>query len=70
MIELVAPDPAYRDSYLAAADEFGGAPASPATQPGDAAQDLPWLDSLQGGAAGKWADTAGGADDERPRADG
>ena len=25
MIELVAPDPAYRDSYLAAADEFGGA---------------------------------------------
>lgn len=46
------------------ANEFGGSPASPATQPGDAAQDLPWLDSLQGGAAGKWSEPAdSGADD-------
>ncbi|HEX6751709.1 MAG TPA: hypothetical protein VF092_30730 [Longimicrobium sp.] len=37
------------------ANEFGGSPANPTTQPGDAAQDLPWLDSIDGGAAGKWA---------------
>jgi hypothetical protein len=36
--------------------EFGGGQASPATQPGDAARELPWLDSLEGGAAGgKWS---------------
>lgn len=47
------------------ANEFGGSPAAPTTQPGDAAQDLPWLDSLQGGAAGKWsAEPAGTADDD------
>jgi ribosomal protein L40E len=46
------------------ANEFGGAPASPATQPGDAAQDLPWLGALEGGAgAGRWAAPAQ-ADDE------
>lgn len=40
------------------ANEFGGSPAAPTTQPGDASHDLPWLDSLDGGAAGKWAQPA------------
>jgi hypothetical protein len=36
--------------------EFGAGPASPATQPGDAARELPWLGSVQGGAGdGGWA---------------
>ncbi|HET7233403.1 MAG TPA: hypothetical protein VFJ16_25555 [Longimicrobium sp.] len=43
------------DGWDPFANEFGGSPANPTTQPGDAAQDLPWLDSLQGGAAGKWS---------------
>jgi hypothetical protein len=42
------------------ANEFGGAPANPTTQPGDAAQDLPWLDSIEGGAAGRWSAPAQG----------
>jgi len=46
------------------ANEFGGAPANPTTQPGDAAQDLPWLDSLEGGAAGRWSAPAQGEGDE------
>lgn len=46
------------------ANEFGSGPASPATQPGDAARDLPWLDSLEGGAAGKWAAPAEQGGDE------
>ena len=49
------------------ANEFGGAPANPTTQPGDATQDLPWLDSIDGGAAGKWAaprQEGGGQGDE------
>ncbi|HEU4559836.1 MAG TPA: hypothetical protein VFS20_18435 [Longimicrobium sp.] len=47
------------------ANEFGGSPAAPTTQPGDAGQDLPWLDSLEGGAAGKWAaQPAEGANDD------
>jgi len=45
------------------ANEFGSGPASPATQPGDAARDLPWLDSLEGGAGGKWAAPAEGEDE-------
>ena len=44
------------------ANEFGGAPASPATQPGDAGQDLPWLDQVDAG-PGKWSSTGGGDDD-------
>ena len=44
--------------------EFGGGQASPATQPGDAARELPWLDSLEGGAAaGKWPAPAEGEDE-------
>jgi ribosomal protein L40E len=46
------------------ANEFGGSPAAPTTQPGDAAHDLPWLDSLDGGAAGKWAQPAASEDDD------
>ncbi|HSU12724.1 hypothetical protein [Longimicrobium sp.] len=46
------------------ANEFGGAPANPTTQPGDAAQDLPWLDSIEGGAAGRWSAPAQGEGDE------
>jgi ribosomal protein L40E len=46
------------------ANEFGGAPASPTTQPGDATQDLPWLDSIEGGAAGKWASAPDAAADD------
>jgi hypothetical protein len=46
------------------ANEFGGAPANPTTQPGDAAQDLPWLDSLEGGAAGRWSAPAQEEGDE------
>lgn len=46
-------------------DEFGGGPASPATQPGDAAQELPWLGALEGGAgAGRWTAPAAEAEDE------
>jgi|GEM_PF-1470708 len=52
------------DGWDPFANEFGGSPASPATQPGDATQDLPWLDGLQGGAAGKWAGTSGGDADD------
>lgn len=45
-------------------NEFGGGQASPATQPGDAARDLPWLDSLEGGAAaGRWPAPAEGEDE-------
>jgi len=51
------------DGWDPFADEFGGSPASPATQPGDAAQDLPWLSSLQGGAAGQWAQPAATPDE-------
>lgn len=43
------------DGWDPFANEFGGSPANPTTQPGDATQDLPWLDSIDGGAAGKWA---------------
>jgi hypothetical protein len=43
------------DGWDPFANEFGGEPASPATQPGDATQDLPWLDALGGGAAGRWS---------------
>ncbi|HEV7590026.1 MAG TPA: hypothetical protein VGO40_18055 [Longimicrobium sp.] len=45
--------------------EFGGGQASPATQPGDAARELPWLDSLEGAAAagGKWAAPPEGEDE-------
>lgn len=52
------------DGWDPFSNEFGGSPASPATQPGDATQDLPWLDGLQGGAAGKWAEPAGGEADD------
>jgi hypothetical protein len=52
------------DGWDPFANEFGGSPASPATQPGDATQDLPWLDGLQGGAAGKWAEPAGAESDD------
>lgn len=52
------------DGWDPFANEFGGSPASPATQPGDATQDLPWLDGLQGGAAGKWAGPAGAESDD------
>jgi hypothetical protein len=46
------------------ANEFSSGPASPATQPGDAARDLPWLDSLEGAAgAGKWTPPAEGEDE-------
>ncbi|MFL5382609.1 MAG: hypothetical protein ACJ8GN_08875 [Longimicrobiaceae bacterium] len=41
------------------ANEFGGGQASPTTQPGDAARDLPWLGSLEGN-AGRWAAPAEG----------
>lgn len=52
------------DGWDPFANEFGGSPAAPTTQPGDAAQDLPWLDSLQGGAAGQWAQQASGSNDD------
>lgn len=46
------------------ANEFGGSLASPATQPGDAARDLPWLGTVEGGASpGRWS-TPAHADDE------
>ena len=52
------------DGWDPFANEFGSGPASPATQPGDAARDLPWLDSLEGdAAAGKWAKPAEGEDE-------
>lgn len=45
------------------ANEFGGGPASPATQPGDAARELPWLGSLEGSAP-RWSDTPAEGEDE------
>jgi len=46
------------------ANEFGGAPASPSTQPGDATRQLPWLGALEGSdAGGRWEPPAD-ADDE------
>ncbi len=50
-----APPPPAVDDWDPFANEFGGAPASPRTQPGDAADDLPWLDAIDagGGAGGK-----------------
>ncbi|HVG44317.1 MAG TPA: hypothetical protein VM890_06280, partial [Longimicrobium sp.] len=52
------------DAWDPFANEFSSGPASPATQPGDAARDLPWLDSLEGGAAaGRWPAPAEGEDE-------
>ncbi|MFL5539378.1 MAG: hypothetical protein ACJ8J0_10320 [Longimicrobiaceae bacterium] len=45
------------------ANEFGGGQASPATQPGDAARDLPWLGSLEGSAPRWDAGRAEGEDE-------
>jgi hypothetical protein len=58
-----APPPAAAapaDDWDPFANEFGGAPASPQAQPGDAADDLPWLDSI---------DTGGGAGGTQPAAE-
>ncbi|HYH78948.1 MAG TPA: hypothetical protein VEX86_04105 [Longimicrobium sp.] len=52
------------DGWDPFANEFGGSPAPPAAKPGETTQDLPWLDGLQGGAAGKWADVAPGESDD------
>jgi len=46
------------------ANEFGGGQASPATQPGDAARDLPWLGTLEGSTPRWSAGPAEGEEDE------
>jgi hypothetical protein len=58
-----AAEPAQQDAdgWDPFANEFGGAPANPTTQPGDATQELPWLDALGGGAAGRWSAPPQGA---------
>ncbi|HEX8691226.1 MAG TPA: zinc ribbon domain-containing protein [Longimicrobium sp.] len=43
------------DGWDPLANEFGGAPASPQTQPGDAADELPWLDAAGSGGGAGWA---------------
>jgi hypothetical protein len=62
--EPAAPPQQDADGWDPFANEFGGAPANPTTQPGDASPDLPWLDSIDGGAAGKWAAPAEGQGDD------
>jgi hypothetical protein len=52
------------DGWDPLANEFGSAPASPQTQPGDAADELPWLDAgRSGGGAGWPAAPAQGGDE-------
>jgi hypothetical protein len=62
--EGAAPPEGDAEGWDPFANEFGSGPASPATQPGDAARDLPWLDSLEGGAGGgKWPAPVEGEDE-------
>jgi Skp family chaperone for outer membrane proteins len=46
------------DDWDPFANEFGGAPASPHTQPGDAADELPWLDAIDGAGGAGWSQPA------------
>lgn len=61
--EAVAPREADAEGWDPLANEFGGGQASPATQPGDAARDLPWLGSLEGSAPRWDAGRAEGEDE-------
>jgi len=45
------------------ANEFGGGQASPATQPGETARDLPWLDSMEGNGP-RWPGASAEGEDE------
>ncbi|HYJ78223.1 MAG TPA: hypothetical protein VEW03_01370, partial [Longimicrobiaceae bacterium] len=47
------------DAWDPFANEFGSAPASPATQPGDAKDELPWLDAIDAGGKAAPAAPAG-----------
>jgi len=61
--ESIAPREADAEGWDPLANEFGGGQASPATQPGDAARDLPWLGSLEGSAPRWDAGPAEGEDE-------